>query len=276
MLLLRNSCMKISDFHFTQNAALSSSNKVTYFAARSISVECGMKFSVFLTVFLRLSWYMADIAISLHLSGPVNHVALWQRAKEFTKQGAEGSSHTPQAGALLLGRLAGMHAFTSTRSQTASSSSRLSQSPPWLCSRGAAHTVHASTMVYSSMYFTINWIQLRCLKATCAQSISTSYTSYLSNLPSSFLYRPWKPVSFSFFSASTLLSGKGTSTNVLYLNSSAFMRAISTFNAGTKASGDAPVGKQKEADKWREMPCGLSFLQPFFCAIKTDKWRGRT
>lgn len=42
---------------------------------------------------------------------------------------------------------------------------------------------------------------------------------------------------------------------VLHLSSSVFMRAISTVNAGTKASRESPVGKQRRKKvKWRKMP----------------------
>ncbi len=54
---------------------------------------------------------------------------------------------------------------------------------------------------------------------------------------------------FPIFPASALCD-KSTSTNVLHLSSSAFLRAVSTYNVGIKASGETLAGKQKEkADK---------------------------
>lgn len=37
---------------------------------------------------------MVNSAIRLHLNGAINHVALWHRVMEFTKQGAEEISDT--------------------------------------------------------------------------------------------------------------------------------------------------------------------------------------
>lgn len=116
---MRRSCVKISDFHFIQNGALSSGNKAVYFVARPISVECldSPAFQHFSLTKLIYGRYCNQSAPEW-ASKSCRSQAASKRIHQTRGWGelTHTHKHTPQAGILLLllGTLAGTHARMST------------------------------------------------------------------------------------------------------------------------------------------------------------------
>lgn len=208
---------------------------------------------------------MVNIAISLHLSGAVNHVSLAVSSGIHQTRGWGELTHTHLRLERLLETLS--HACTPARPHTniIEHQESSSQSHKHVCTPEGWHILYRHVE-----WFTHN---MNYIWTTCDQSVSTYHASYF------LLYfqdsKTWLLLALKVSLAHSFIRFLIFHLHYphcwRYINkscSSAFIGAISTFNAGTKASGEIPVGKaRKTGIKWRKMPCSVYFLQPLLYSL---------
>lgn len=210
---------------------------------------------------------MVEVAISLHLSGAVNHVGLRQRAKEFAKQGAEESWHTPQAGVLLLGALAGLHACTSTHRHHPLP---IMQGHYHGCAPREWHILHPLVEWVThlcNMHFNINWIQHISLTPWLRVAFQFVLTSHIVTQESMTIVCLKAIVAQSlmrfFFFPSPLSPVVKVHQQMFYNSASQHLWEQSAPLMQAMSLGRLLLASQGKR-KWREMPCGFYSFSLFF------------